>query len=36
VRYGAIVVLLRQLADAIEGCCPLESTSCCTQPHKGE
>jgi len=29
VRYDAIVTMLRQLADAIEGCCPPESKHCC-------
>lgn len=33
VRYTAIVRLLRQLADAIEGCCPDQST-CCTPRNK--
>lgn len=36
VRYGAVVTLLRQLADAIEGCCPPHSTGCCRQPEKGD
>ncbi len=31
VRYDRIVQLLRQLADAIEGCCPPESVTCCAQ-----
>jgi DNA-binding transcriptional ArsR family regulator len=31
VRYTAIVRLLRQLADAIEGCCPEDYTTCCTE-----
>ncbi len=33
VRYTAIVRLLRQLADAIEGCCPDLST-CCIETQK--
>lgn len=34
VRYTAIVRLLRQLADAIEGCCPDQST--CFPPRNEE
>lgn len=34
VRYDALVSILRQLADAIEGCCPPESNACC--PPAGE
>ncbi len=32
VRYDEVVNMLRQLANAIEGCCPAESKHCCAQP----
>ena len=35
VCYGTVACLLRQLADAIESCCPPAAGQCCEQPEKG-
>jgi len=35
VRYDTVARLLRQLAEAIESCCPPAAGSCCDQPQKG-